>query len=234
MSNFLLPDHVKYPVDEALINKSFISTYSSSWDNKCRAYDKLPHLTPAEGEIVKVPPGYINTRSLSPTKNVPPIEGAYPFIPMYGFMLVQLLTVARKYAKVTPNNTWHQHLSFIDAGCGPGFTLEMAEHVGFDKCEGVELNDTHIEFGRKKGLTIHKKNIMDFDYTPFHVVYSYIPFVPFKTFTDKVMKEAKIGTIFVLVGNTTPPDEGKYETVYSTTDSQILMGTCGIVIRKVG
>ncbi len=213
--------------EESAAVANFANKYGEWWDRQCRDYFQAPHLRLEKDEKIKLPDGVVCYHG--GTKNIPPMAGAYPFIPIYGAGLVRLLSVALKHAKSSQELMGEPYQygspkTFMDAGCGPGFTLDVAELVGFKDNEGVELNDFHAQYGRDKGKKIHTANMLDFDYRKFSVVYSYVPLNPFKPFTDKVMSEAPVGAVFVWCGGTSPPDQGEYEVVYNRS---------GIVVKKV-
>ncbi len=191
-----------------------------AYESLCRFYDKKSW--------------EYGTKSQEKGQNNPPLADSpicYHYIPVKTANLFHLLLVARKFfkspsGKDLANSYNYNDCSFVDAGCGPGFTLELAKMIGFEKQVGVELNPVHAEYGRKNGYTIHNEDILKFDFREFDVVYSYVPIRPFELFTDRVLKEAKVGTIFIFCGGFEFPQKGKYEVLYESP------GYWGKVIRK--
>ncbi len=208
------------------INSAALQALCGMHDKKTRSYMNLPHLKGGPDEE------FMGRKGVN-HKNIPPMPEAYPYVPMYTENLVRMLVFARKHAKceaelnngtVGPPN-YSRVFSFMDAGCGPGYTLDIAEAVGFDRREGVELNPAHAEFARSEGRTVHTGDMLTFDFSPYSVVYSYVPIRPFNRFTDRLAKEAKVGTLFVLCGGFSLPNEGQFEVIYNKS---------GMIVRKTG
>ncbi len=219
------------------IGNQFIDHIGHIWEHNCKKYYDEPHLQVTKEEIELngfdqydgFGHGYYKiNKNISPRNENSSFKPhkTFPFMPMGGPNLVKLLYAASRARRYRSEN------NFIDAGAGPGFVLELAKMIGFNDCQGVELNPVHVEYEIKKQLNIHLSDMMEFDYKPFSVIYSYIPFRPFNLFTDKVMQEAEVGTIFIWCGGSFKmPERGEYVKIYGKAHEHYEKD--GIVIKKV-
>ncbi len=149
-------------------------------------------------------------------------KGQYGYIPVKGYDFMFLLAVAMKATKGK---------KFIDAGCGPGFTLKMAKACGLE-AEGVEINPKHVKYAINQKLKVHAADMNKFDFRPYDIVYSYVPLMggAFGKWSEEVSFEAKPGTVFIAPTFTAAwvlPKNGKFETVYQ--DDKVP----GTIIKKI-
>lgn len=100
-------------------------------------------------------------------------------------------------------NMYHYNMSFVDAGCGNGWVVEVAKNLGY-KAFGVEIEDKNVDaihhlFPDLKNNIIHG-DILDISYKDFDVVYFYCPIHNLELqnkFTIKVLKEVKVGSYII-------------------------------------
>lgn len=169
-------------------------------------------------------------------QNMKPLDEkkSFGFVPVKAFDFMVLAQVAYDYFKKT-NKTQPK---FVDAGCGPGFTLKMAEQIGYE-AEGVENNTKHIEFAKRSNLTIHQGDITKYDFTPYDVFYAYVPLLKetFGNWTEKVLKAAKPDTIFISADMDWTwkyPKDCSFETIYMDNLKANDPAHCkGCVFKKV-
>jgi 2-polyprenyl-3-methyl-5-hydroxy-6-metoxy-1,4-benzoquinol methylase len=54
---------------------------------------------------------------------------------------------------------------FLDVGCSTGFVVEAAQLAGWD-AQGIDLNPSAVEFGRRRGLELSNIALQDLDVPP--------------------------------------------------------------------
>jgi SAM-dependent methyltransferase len=155
--------------------------------------------------------------------NGPPAYQCCPYVAMYASEFARMSELALRACEGDK--------SFIDAGCGPGFTLELAKAVGFKTVDGVELHKYHSVFAEKRGHKIHKVDMREFDYTPYSVIYSYVPIPAFDEWTRKVAQAARVGTVFVSRTGWSVPFQDQFQMIATQEQYQLIFRH--YVIKKI-
>ena len=96
-------------------------------------------------------------------------------------------------------------IQLLDIGCSTGFFLEASRKKGWD-CEGLELNPSAAEFGRKRGLKIYQKDLSQFKTNKKYDVITMFDVLEHLTDPKKIISDAKkllkkSGLIYVYVPN---------------------------------
>jgi 2-polyprenyl-3-methyl-5-hydroxy-6-metoxy-1,4-benzoquinol methylase len=98
---------------------------------------------------------------------------------------------------------------FVDAGCGIGWVVELANYMGF-KSKGIEISINNVKVANKlfnacydSNMDVVEGDIFDHDFSKYDVIYYYCPIKDPELeikFEHKVEKEMKVGSI--LIANT--------------------------------
>jgi len=99
---------------------------------------------------------------------------------------------------------------FLDAGCGIGNIILLANQLGFD-ADGIEIDNRNLRIGKAiasrqnywslNGIKITKGNILTFKhYSKYDVIYFYCPLsdhVKEVEFENKITDEIKVGAVII-------------------------------------
>ena len=132
----------------------------------------------------------------------------FPFIPADSNRVLHLLNEAVKYYGKKGIST--KFLKFLDAGCGIGNVLAIANLMGF-QAYGVEIDDKSIRVAEKLVTNpyeiyfkIIKRDILTFkNYSHYDVIYFYYPLCDSKKqkeFETKLTNDMKVGAIIIQYG----------------------------------
>lgn len=129
-------------------------------------------------------------------------KGSYPFISNRNLEVVLDTLIAIKTRFPVTGN----YPKFLDAGCGIGQIVHLAQYVGY-QAYGIDLDDDMLKEGRKMFSKYHnrpfltKADITKYrNYSKYDVVYYYCPMnnhdkeVKFERYVDK---KVKIGAIII-------------------------------------
>jgi len=130
-------------------------------------------------------------------------DKSYPFIPHTFLDIYYVLERIEKY--FYDKNLGHPP-TFLDAGCGVGNIMLIADAVGFE-ASGIDLNPDLIEMAHHLLHNIHPEPVLDIadilsynKYNTFDVIYYFHPLRNGdmeRVFEKKVEKEAKVGAIII-------------------------------------
>jgi SAM-dependent methyltransferase len=148
--------------------------------------------------------------------NQAPVEGARPCIAVPLELFAELTALALQHAEPTPAVEERDartksmickrpaHYRFVDAGCGTGMTLQVVEAVGraLGKsvvAEGVELQESMVEYARKRRCTVHRRDLRTFDFRPYDVVYIYHAMLDMKPLLPGILDQLRPGAVIIAV-----------------------------------
>jgi len=112
--------------------------------------------------------------------------------------ITQLRLVKRKLDEI-------QHPKFVDAGCGIGLIVKLAERIGFNGT-GVELNPENVSVAKRvfpnyiDRCNYQIGNILEHNYSEYDCVYYYQPIKKLdieNQFEEKVENEMKVGSYLI-------------------------------------
>jgi SAM-dependent methyltransferase len=126
----------------------------------------------------------------------------------------------------------HRRVDFVEVGCGSGRNVFLAgatDRFEFGKVHGFDLSKPLIEYGQRifgMGKDLFVADCMEFDFSPYDVVYFYRPF------SDE---EAQLAFEDMLIGNLKP---GAYVIGYGNlafADDRRLLSKCeyGHLFKKL-
>ena len=144
-------------------------------------------------------------------RNLPQKNGRnYPYIPFDTGSFVEQLCRVRKW---WDENRKDQDIRFLDVGCGVGTTLVLAKHyLDASMCAGIEYDERLINEHRCH--VVHYVDALKFDdYSRYNVIYWYRPIEDNrrqKKLEQKIVADAKKGTLFVPVYRSFLPDESAW------------------------
>lgn len=124
---------------------------------------------------------------------------SYPFIPYPSYSAVEQIYVAFNRL----GSEWNKY-SFLDAGCGIGNIMLLANKAGFI-AHGLEIDPTILKtaskINRSMFLNMEKQSIMTYKHYGYHdVIYYYCPYASCKKerlFEERVENEMKVGAIVI-------------------------------------
>lgn len=116
---------------------------------------------------------------------------------------------------------FHSHAySFVDAGCGVGHKVFLAEILGFSKVVGIDIEPEYLSAAKRtikqfcenkydeerisKTIKFIKQDILETNYSNFDVIYFYVPFRNHDKeveFEKRIIETAKSGAIIVGMSN---------------------------------
>ena len=150
---------------------------------------------------------------------------AYGFVPTKHIKeLVKILTTTLSYLRKKYNT---DSFSFLDAGCGVGNILLMAQIVGFSKVHGIELDPRTVKIARRLLGSMHSSNfrIINSDlskynkYKNYDVIYYYQPIQPsskqLMKFLSLMRDNMKIGAIVITNGTNPFCDDRRFKKIKS-------------------
>ena len=155
-------------------------------------------------------------RYISGTTNQGQPRGCYDFVPFCNGSLVDTLLKIMRYHKAYHPS--HRPLRFIDAGCGIGTKVIIAEAMGC-VAEGLEISKKLIEDGKKlfqfngRHPRILQGDIRNHEYSKYDIIYFYCPLSnkrQEKIFEELVWKQAKVGTYVIAYGLDIYPSDQKF------------------------
>ena len=124
---------------------------------------------------------------------------SYSFIPYMTRYALDQLKFAYNYLPY--NKTNYKDYSFIDAGCGIGNILLLADRIGFTKLRGLEIDPTTIRYSICPKSFIKKQNVLTYkSYGQYDVIYYFCPIEDFKKeikFEQIVENQMKLGAILI-------------------------------------
>ena len=96
-------------------------------------------------------------------------------------------------------------IKILDVGCSTGFFLEACKQKGWD-CDGLELNPSAAQFGRKRGLNIYEQDLLNYKTQKKYDIITMFDVLehlsdPKKIILDAKKKLKKNGLIYVYVPN---------------------------------
>lgn len=180
--------------------KKYVEALGESLDDLLRSFDGRNHV-----------------KEMSIT-NKAPAKGSYSYIPFQPIQFLKLIDAAMKHvvlpvkktmAKTKPMTPPKPVCRFVDAGCGIGLTVRMANLLMREEpkfkfvAEGVELQKPLVDFAKRYmawNANIHHENIFDFDFKPYNVVYFYRPIADDKIWhewLDYLVKTVRKGTVLI-------------------------------------
>lgn len=138
-------------------------------------------------------------------KNPKSMEDSYKFVPASTQRIVTTLTLAYKYLRKKTYDRY-EAIKFLDAGCGVGNTMLLAQIIGF-RSYGLELNPTLIKQAKQfnpVAKNILYRNIITYkDYGKYDVIYYYVPIMSYpkeRKFEEHVEDTMKVGAVIVPFG----------------------------------
>lgn len=110
--------------------------------------------------------------------------------------------------------------SFVDAGCGVGHKVFLAQVLGFSNVTGIDIEPQYLSAAKKvikqffedgfkedlmfKKIKFIKQNILETDYSDYDVIYFYVPLREHAKeveFEKRVVETAKSGAIIIGISN---------------------------------
>ena len=141
---------------------------------------------------------------------------SYTYVPLYLKTFITTLRLIKKdyYER---NGEAAVRPSFIDAGCGLGVKLIIAQGMGFD-ITGLEIDDKVLERAEEifciDKLNIHRQDILEHDYSEYDVVYFFCPFhnaEKEKEFERRIQSQMKPGAYLMGYSQKTDPPEDQFD-----------------------
>lgn len=147
-------------------------------------------------------------------------DGSYSYIPIDACQFLDCLfdleTALSQDSDYTDPDLAHRRVDFVEAGCGPGRNVMLAQSTDrfeFRRVHGFDISPEVIDWGRKVfrlGDTIEVGDCNTFDFSEWDVVYFYRPFAdPDKQteFEDRLVKTLRTGAYVIGCGNLSLHDD---------------------------
>jgi SAM-dependent methyltransferase len=147
--------------------------------------------------------------------NRAPLPEAHPWVPIGLELFTELVALALQHAQPTPAvEAWDDrlkqisrkpaHYRFVDAGCGTGMTLQLAREIGHHmgklvEVEGIELQEDLVRYAGRRGLTVFQRDLSEFDYSPYDIVYVYQPMKCMSAIMDRIRAGVRPGAVIIAV-----------------------------------
>lgn len=169
-----------------------------------------------------------------------PQKGAFEFIPQRTEVLVKLFEAARRIWAENKVDSEYYYPPFIDAGCGIGMTLAIAELCHLNPT-GLELDQTCFTrakyiFGSKFVKDYMKKaDILKFRrYGRYDIIYFWVPFFNRKkqqALEKRIARQMKPGALVIPTGSGYEfKDSKNFEQVWPKANAHSMPGT---IYKKV-
>lgn len=147
-------------------------------------------------------------------------EASYAYIPLdlgeFFDCLFDLETALIADSDFKDADLPHRRVDFVEAGCGSGRNVFLAgatDRFEFGKVHGFDLSKPLIEFGRQvfgKDKELIVADCMEFDYSPYDVIYFYRPFsdeAAQQKYEDFLIGNINPGAYIIGYGNLTFADD---------------------------
>lgn len=125
-------------------------------------------------------------------KKAVPRRLRYPFIPLsIEIVLRDLMFLKKKF---------QYGATFIDAGCGIGWVVNLAKACGFN-ATGVEIEPENVDIAKKVfNADVRQGDILEWDFSKYDIIYYYWPIIDEKLqkkFENHVEDQMKVGAVLV-------------------------------------
>ena len=148
-------------------------------------------------------------------------RGSYGFVPTKGALLEVSRAMEFVLAYLT-EKMGRPNFSFLDAGCGAGNILLIANAIGFNELYGIELDDKTVKIANdllscaidNSRFKIIKANLTKYSkYKNYDVIYYYQPMKHLSKFLDLLRKNVKVGTIIITNGDNPFREDRKFKKI---------------------
>jgi SAM-dependent methyltransferase len=148
-------------------------------------------------------------------------NGSYQFVPFPTRSVITQLIKAYDTLYLSNIDSFYPFYKFLDAGCGIGNIMLLANQIGFISY-GLEIDPTTTNFAMKRGIEfdrIIKQNILTYKcYNEYDVIYFYRPIIDDKKqtkFENRVKDQMKLGAILipVLQVNKSVKNDKRFKTI---------------------
>jgi len=145
---------------------------------------------------------------------------SYTYVPLRLDTFIKALSrIKEDYYKLKGENAAKP--SFVDAGCGLGIKLIIAEGMGFN-VTGIEIDHKIIKRAEEifypHRLNIECQDILEHDYSKYDVIYFYCPFHNRKKqaeFEQRIHSQMKPGAYSMgFWSKSAPPDENQFDRLF--------------------
>ncbi len=182
---------------------------------------------------------YKNKKSLDKTWIRNNKAGSYGYVPTRSIAeLVEILTTVLSY---TTKKLKRENISFLDAGCGVGNILLLAQVVGFHPIHGIELDANTVRLAKKLlgGVDTSRSNYFEprvintdlskyDEYKRYDVIYYYQPLqprsIPGKKFLSLMRENMNIGAIVIVNGEDPFKKDKRFKNIIRRNKLSIIDG----------